>query len=185
MHHVFARHNEQQVLFRDDLDRRRYLAGLALVVGRFAWQCMAYCLMPNHVHLLLATPRPNLGRGMQRLHGDYGRWFADRRGRPGHVFQGRYGAVRVESDEHLWTVARYIALNPIAAGLADTPEAWEWGSHTAVVEGRAPAWLDATRLLNAFGGLGGDPRARYAAFVADGVAPRSPRAARRRPRARE
>src|SRR4051794_18508733 len=77
VHHVFARHNEQRLLFRDDVDRRRYLAGLALVVGRFSWQCMAYCLMPNHLHLLVATPMANLGRGMQRLHGDYGRWFAD------------------------------------------------------------------------------------------------------------
>lgn len=184
VHHVFARHNEQRLLFRDDADRRRYLAGLALVVGRFSWQCMSYCLMPNHLHLLVATPMANLGRGMQRLHGDYGRWFADRRRKPGHVFQGRYGAVRVESDEQLWTVARYIALNPVVAGLADDPEAWTWGSHAAVVEGRAPAWLDDQRLLDAFGGLGrGDPRACYAAFVADGAVPKSPPAGPRPPRA--
>jgi hypothetical protein len=148
--------------------------------------------MPNHLHLLIETPQPNLGRGMQRLHGDYGRWFSDRRGKAGHVFQGRYGAVRVQDDRQLWAVAAYIARNPVEAGLCEVPEAWRWSSHRATAGGDlGPGWLDHHRLLDLLGGgAGGDPQERYAAYVADRTQPaappsrppRSPRAARRRPR---
>lgn len=165
---MFARQNEQRLLFRDDGDHRRYLAMLAGVVGRFGWRCLAYCLMPNHVHLLIETPKPNLGRGMQRLHGDYGRWFADRRGRGGAVFQGRFGTTRVTDDDQLWTAAGYVAANPVAAGLCPTPEAWRWSSHAAT-SGLAPApsWLDDRRLLELLSGTTGRrSRASYAAFVA-------------------
>lgn len=165
---MFARQNEQRLLFRDKADHRRYLAMLAGVVARFDWRCLAYCLMPNHVHLIIETPAPNLGLGMQRLHGDYGRWFADRRGRRGAVFQGRYGTNRITDDEQLWTAAGYVAANPVAASLCAAPEAWAWSSHAAVA-GLAPVppWLDAARLLELLSGTTGrSGRASYAAFVA-------------------
>jgi REP element-mobilizing transposase RayT len=167
VHHVFARHNEQRLLYRDDVDRRRYLKLLADSVGRFGWRCMAYCLMPNHMHLLIETPRPNLGRGMQYLHGHYGRWFADRRGVAGHVFQGRYGAKRVTDDEQLWAVAAYLAANPVDAGLCASPEEWAWGSHRAIT-GRVavPVWLDVARLLELLGaGESRGARRRYLTYV--------------------
>jgi putative transposase len=168
VHHVFARHNEQRLLYRDDADRRMYLKLLGGAVGRFGWRCMAYCLMPNHLHLLIETPQPNLGRGMQYLHGHYGRWFADRRGLAGHVFQGRYGAKRVGDDQQLWAVAAYIAANPVQAGLCRGPADWAWGSH-AVVAGRAraPGWLDADRLLELLGSDSPGARRRYLIHVAE------------------
>lgn len=169
VHHVFARHNEQRLLYRDEADHRLYLRLLAGTVGRFGWRCMAYCLMPNHMHLLIETPRPNLGRGMQYLHGHYGRRFADRRGQAGHVFQGRYGARRVVDDEQLWTVAAYIAANPVDAGLCTSPEDWAWGSHTAIAGlVTVPAWLDVARLFELLGG--GTPpgaRRRYLTYVSE------------------
>jgi putative transposase len=170
IHHVFARHNEQKRLYRDDADYERYLALLAFVARRCGWRCLAYCLMPNHMHLVIETPQPNLGVGMQRLHGDYGRWFAHRRRRSGHVFQGRYGAVRVGGDEQLWSVAAYIALNPVAARLCDHPEAFRWSSHAAVL-GHAPPSpaLDAARLLELLGGRVGAAHATtaYGRYVTD------------------
>ena len=102
---------------------------------------------------------------MQRLHGVYAQTLNERHGRSGHVFQGRYGAVVVRKDEQLLTVARYIALNPVEAGLCTEPRGWVWGSHAAVIDGTAPAWLDVQRLLGFFGAAGGDPRQRYAEFV--------------------
>jgi hypothetical protein len=124
--------------------------------------------MPNHVHLLAETPRPNLGPGMQRLHGDYARRFNERHGRSGHVFQGRYGAVRMRSDAQLWMTARYIARNPVAAGLCDTPDDWEWSSHQAIVGRARRRGLDVARLLEYFTGAGGDGAQRYAELVAVG-----------------
>jgi len=162
--HVYARGNDRRVIYRDDTDRETYLRLLAATVERCRWRLFAYCLMKNHVHLLIHTPHANLGVGMQRLHSGYALQFNQRHGRSGHVFQGRYGAVRVNTDEQLWGAVVYVVMNPVEAGLCDGPEDWPWGSHRAVVTGSAPRWLDVGRLLGHFAGLGGDPRERYAAM---------------------
>jgi REP element-mobilizing transposase RayT len=160
VHHVFARGNNRQLIFLDDLDRRRYLDGLARVIGLAGWRCLTYCLMPNHVHLLIETPRPTLGWGMQRLHGDYARAFNVRHRRVGHVFQGRYGANRVEDDAQLWMTVAYIARNPVEAGLVRQAAAWPWSGHAAMGSGRSPC-LDEGRLLAYFKAFGGDRVRRY------------------------
>ncbi len=165
VHHVYARGNGGQEIFLDDVDRWRYLAMLGDVVVRMRWRCLAYCLMRNHVHLLAETPAANLGQGIQRLHGRYAQKFNERHRRSGHVFQGRYGAVWVTSDEQLWMTTRYVALNPVAAGLCERPEDWLWSSHAAVLRGSGPSWLDGARLVSYFAGVGGQPRARYAEIV--------------------
>ena len=172
VHHVFARGIDRRAIYADDADRRKYLAIMGRVVQWKGWRCLAYCLMPNHVHLMLETPRPNLGSGMQYLHGTYADEFNKRHGRCGHVFQGRYGSVLITTDEQLWHVAAYIALNPVAAGLCGRPEEWPWSSHKATIGERARhGWLDVARLLSHFEGLGGDPRRRYAAMTeVDGLA---------------
>jgi REP element-mobilizing transposase RayT len=167
VHHVYARGNGRHHIYIDDTDRKRYLTMLKNVVVRKRWRCLAYCLMDNHVHLLVETPEGNLGPGMQRLHGIYAQTFNQRHGRSGHVFQGRYGAVRIKDDEHLWTVTGYIALNPVKAGFCDRPEQWRWSSHAAVVDGSVPEWVDVARLLSYFEALGGDPWRRYLDTVTD------------------
>jgi len=72
----------------------------------FAWQRLAYCLMTNHLHLLVRTAEPNLADGMQSLHGRYAQRYNFRHERKGHLFQGRYGSTRITSDEHLHAAAR-------------------------------------------------------------------------------
>ena len=165
MHHVYARGNNKQDIYLCDRDRALYLRTLAEVVARKRWSCLAYCLMDNHVHLLIKTPEPNLGSGMGRLHTLYAQGFNKTYGRCGHVFQGRFGSVPIRTDEQLLVTARYVALNPVEAGLCDRPGDWAWSSHAAVVGTRPPEWLDVERLLAVFGMWGGDPRARYVEFV--------------------
>jgi putative transposase len=180
VHHVFARGIDRRAIYADDADRRRYLAIMGRVVQWKGWRCLAYCLMPNHVHLMLETPRPNLGSGMQYLHGTYADEFNKRHGRSGHVFQGRYGSVLTTTDEHLWHVAAYIALNPVAAGLCGRPEEWPWSSHAATIGERARhGWLDVARLLSHFEGLGGDPLHRYLAMTEGANTPAAATVSRR------
>ena len=167
IHHVYARGNDRRRIFGDDEDRQAYLKRFASVVVQQRWRCLSYCLMDNHVHLLIETPEPNLGAGMQRLHGGYGRDFNARYQRGGHLFQGRYGSLSLKTEAHLWSAAAYIAANPVAAGACARPEEWPWGSHVLVTKGRAPAWLDTSRLLAHFGAAGGDPRRRYLDAVAE------------------
>jgi putative transposase len=163
--HVYARGVRRHAIYVDDVDRKVYLALLAQVVTRQGWHCLAYCLMKNHVHLLVETPQPNLAVGMHRLHGLHAQAFNKRHRHTGHVFQGRYSAVPVREDGQLLAVARYIALNPVKAKLCAEPAQWSWGSHAAVVGGMAPRWLDVDRLLGYFGADGGEPRLRYLEFV--------------------
>jgi REP element-mobilizing transposase RayT len=165
VHHVFARGNGRQPVFVDDHDRRRYLDLCRGVVGRQRWRCLAYCLMENHVHLLLETPEPNLGEGMRRLHGTYVQTFNERHHRVGPLFQSRYGSRLLKDDGHLWLTAAYIARNPVEAGVVDSADDWEWSSHPLIARGRAPAWIDADRLLSFFAPLGGDPLRRYLDLV--------------------
>ena len=150
-YHVYARGNGRQLIYRDPIDRHRYLGMLGQVVRAQRWCCLAYCLMENHVHLLLETPEPNLSPGMQRLHGGYARSFNARHDSVGHVFQGRYGAVRIASDSQLCATAAYIARNPVDAGLCDRPEDWPWSSYCALRESKGYPWLDGPRLLAYFG----------------------------------
>src|SRR4051794_15005315 len=162
VHHVYARGNDRRRIYKDDADRRAYLALLGAVVDRQGWRCLAYCLMDNHIHLLVETPEPNLGRGMQRLHGAYARAFNDRHGSSGHVFQGPYGSIRLRAEGHLWAAAAYIAANPVEAGACAAPERWAWSSHGHVPTTRAtPGWLDTARLLDLLSAAGGTPLRRY------------------------
>ena len=151
--HVYARGNDRQDVFLDASDRRKYLDLLGRTVRRHEWHALAYCLMPNHVHLLIQTPNANLGAGMHLLHSPYAQIFNRSHGKVGHVFQGRYGAIRVMTDAYFATVVRYIALNPVSAGLVRSPLDWPWSSHRAIL-GRddPPPWLAVPRVLEFLSG---------------------------------
>ncbi len=126
IYHVFARGNDRQQIFDDDLDRKTYLLILGDVCDRFSWGRLGYCLMSNHVHLLLETPQGDLSDGMQRLQNRYAKRFNRRHERTGHLFGERFGSRRVETDEQLIAVTNYIERNPVEAGLCAAPELWPW-----------------------------------------------------------
>jgi REP element-mobilizing transposase RayT len=134
---VYARGVERRVIFGDDDDRRQYLRLLHGVVDRFDWRCHAWCLMPNHVHLLIETRQPNLGRGMHLVHGLYAQIFNTRYARVGHLFQSRFGSRVVRDELEFARVAEYIAENPVAAGLCDSREDWPWSGSLVSDELRA------------------------------------------------
>ena len=150
IHHVYVRGAVRQTIYLDDRDREWYLAKLARVARWMPWNCLSYCLMGTHMHLLIETPQPNLGAGMQRLHGPFAQAFNRRHEKDGHVFGGRYEAKLIRTDAQLWATVRYIVRNPVVAGLCSTPEAWPWSSHTAILEGTDPPFLNRPRLLSYF-----------------------------------
>ena len=169
LYHVYARGNDRREIFLRDQDRHRYLGLLAEVVRRKRWNCLQYCLMGNHVHLLIETPEPNLDAGMQLLHGKYARWFNDEHERSGHLFQGRYGASRIESDPQLWATIGYIAANPVVAGVARTCEEYPWSSHAATARGSAHRMLAIRRLFEHISTFAEDPHECYLRMVRQAV----------------
>jgi len=163
--HVTARGNNRSVIFRDEADYEAFLRQFEKVVARFRWRCHAYCLIPNHYHLLVETPEGNLARGMLVLNGWYARRFNLRNERVGHVFGGPYDAKRVVTDEHLLEVSRYVVLNPVRAGLAAEPGRWRWSSYRATAGlSPRPLFLELDLVRELCGGPAG-----YRAFVADGM----------------
>jgi REP element-mobilizing transposase RayT len=162
---VFARGNRRDVIFRDDADYVHYLELLGGVVFAKRWRCLAYCLMPNHVHLLVETPEANLARGIQYLHGFYAHAFNARYGLSGHVFQGRYGSKPVRDDAQLLSVLRYIALNPIEGGLCSQAGTWRWDSYGTAMSTDPPCWLDVDGVFRHLSLWSRDPRRGYAELV--------------------
>jgi putative transposase len=130
--HVFARGNAKQCLFEDEADHLRFLERLERSLKRFAVDCLAYCLQWNHYHLLLVPHEHAVSRVLQHLNSAYCQSFNRRHNRVGHVLQGRFGCRLVDDDSYLLAALRYIALNPVEAGLVARPEDWRWSSYRAL-----------------------------------------------------
>jgi len=98
--HIVIRGDGRRALFHDEGHYERFTKGLADEVLRSGWEVIAYCWMPNHIHLLLRTPEPNLSSGMQHWLSGYANWYAKRNRRTGHLYQGRYKSFLVEDDRY-------------------------------------------------------------------------------------
>lgn len=143
VYHVMSRGNAKQPIFLDDDDYTRYLRLLDRTSRRFRVHCLGYCLLDNHLHLLLQPNEMPISRMLQQLNSAYCQSFNRRHKRVGHVLQGRYKAVMVESPDSVLRVLRYVMMNPVKAGLVPAPSAWKWSSY------RATAGLEACpRFLN-------------------------------------
>jgi putative transposase len=170
IYHITSRGNRRQATFLDPDDHRFHLWCVDRTVARYGWTCGSWCHMPNHFHLLVRTPEPNLSRGMQYLNGLYGQVFNDRHEFSGHVFQGRFHSRLVEDDSHLVQVSRYIVMNPVRAGLCAHPLEWRWSSCRATMGLVAkPDFLDLGWLLGQFGRDLEDARRLYFALVEEAL----------------
>lgn len=168
LYHITTRGNNRGRIFLDHGDYGGFLKILSRVVSRYEWLCHAYCLMGNHYHLLIETPRPSLCAGMRQLNGLYAQQFNQGHGRVGHLYQGRYKAVLVEKERHLLALAAYIVCNPVRARICATPEDWPYSSYraTAGLE-PAPAFLTTDWLLSQFADRRQLAQARYGAYVTE------------------
>lgn len=149
-YHVTARGDRREPIYRDDYDRTAQLETLAKACERFDVAVLAYCQMGNHFHLVLHTRRGQLSRFMRHLNGVYTQRFNARHGLVGHLYQGRFKSILVDSQAYLATLCRYVERNPVAAGLVAAATDWPWSSCRAHL-GLAPQppWLDSHSLLAA------------------------------------
>ncbi len=170
VYHVMARGDGGKRVFIDDADAKGFLFRLEQVCQKNGWRVHAWVLMPNHYHLLIETPEPNLTAGMRVLMGAFSQGWNSRHLRRGHVFQGRYKAIPVSGDRakdasYLKVVADYIHLNPARAGLAGGRKGklveYPWSSLKHYAKGRLAPWLEIDRVLDGFQ-LDRGPRGRRA-----------------------
>jgi putative transposase len=170
VYHVISRGNDRQTVFTAENDRALFLDVLAHTVERYTWLCHSYCLMGNHYHLLLETPRANLSLGMRQLNGLYARRWNLRHGRCGHVFQARFRSILVEKESRLLTTSRYIVLNPVRAGLCARPSEWRWSSYRALVgSDLVPDFLTTDLILGHFAKTRRAAQAAFRAFVSESL----------------
>jgi len=175
LYHVTSRGNEKAHIFLEDIDRNVFLKYLSSVVERYTWIIYAYCLMGNHYHLLVRTPKANISQGMRQLNGVYAQYFNKHHGRVGHLFQGRFKIVLIRDESQLLTAARYVVLNPVRAGIVSQPDMWPWSSYKGTAGmARAPAFLDPDQVLCFFSIFRGDARQQYVSFVYEGIGAASP-----------
>ena len=150
LYHVTARGVQQGDIFLDDQDRLALLKYLARALEEGHARALAYCLMDNHYHLVLQTSLSNLSALMQRINSGFCQAVNRRHHCFGHLLEGRFKAVIVDRDNYLLEVCRYVDLNPVRAGLVESPLQWRWSSYASHI-GRAPAlpWLATAALHDA------------------------------------
>ena len=146
-YHVTTRGDRREPIYRDDQDRLAQLAVIAHAMDRFDASVLAYCLMGNHFHLVVHTRQANLSRLMRHVNGVCTQSFNRRHGLAGHLFQGRFTSILVDTDAYLISLCRYVERNPVASQLVTKPENWRWSScraHMGLAD--SPRWLDSASL---------------------------------------
>lgn len=171
VYHVTSRGDRREPIAKDDTDRALFLDVVGQALERFDAQAWAYCLMGNHYHLVLHTREANLSRLMRQINGVYTQSFNRRHSLTGHLFQGRFKAILVDSDSYLLEVCRYVDLNPVRARMVKRPDAYAWSSYRALtgLAGK-PDWLDVkpVHAQLAPGKSATQAATKYAEFVAQG-----------------
>ena len=153
LYHVTSRGSLRGAIFVDDQDRAALFAILARALQACEARIFAYCLMGNHYHFVLQTRQANLSTLMQRVNSIYSLRFKRRHGRLGPTFESRFKAVHVDRDSYLLAACRYVDLNPVRAGLVDSPAQWAWSSYRAHIGRTAcPSWLATVELHGALMG---------------------------------
>jgi REP element-mobilizing transposase RayT len=158
IYHLMSRGDRREEIFRDDVDRKRFLEALEVVCQKAGWQVHAYCLMSNHFHLVVETPRANLVEGMKWLLGTYTMRFNRRHKLSGHLFAGRYKSLLIDAatSGYLRTVCDYVHLNPVRAKLLGRRERlqnYRWSSYPSYLRSRQKRepWLRCDRLFGEHG----------------------------------
>jgi REP element-mobilizing transposase RayT len=167
--HIWCRGNRKQPIFVDDFDRERFLVLLAKVSRKLGWRCVSYCLMSNHVHLVIDVPAFTISRGMQLFPGQYAQELNLRHGYAGRLVQGRFSESSVDDEGYSLQVGRYVVLNPVRAGMVEEAVDWKWSSHRAMLGKVAPPpFLDVEWTLGQFARKLEQAREEYVAFIEAG-----------------
>ncbi len=167
LYHAILRGNHRQPIFGDRDDYLSFEAILADALDRYGAILLAYCWMPNHVHLAVQIADAPLGDLMRVLASRYARQLQRAVPTTGHLFERRYRARLVDADRYLLALVRYIHLNPVRARMVADPRDYPWSSHRAYLGGRCPGWLRVDPVLGMFGAPTNLARLAYERYMGE------------------
>ena len=172
-HHIVQRGHNRKTVFACPDDYRYYLATLIEWKQALGLKVYAYCLMTNHVHLIVEPGGSvrAVGKLMRRLAGRQTRLVNALEGRTGTLWEGRYKASPIQTERYLLACSRYVELNPVRAGMVASPGDYEWSSYRARAGGCMPAWLDQDACYRELGGSRRERARAYRDFVESGIDP--------------
>lgn len=131
IYHIILRSINQHIIFEEDADYQKFLFILSECKSKHDIDILAYCLMDNHIHLLLQSAPENLASFFQSIGSRFVRWYNNKYLRSGHMFQDRYHSVAIESEESYLSVLKYIHNNPVKAHMCRYPSEYRWSSYNA------------------------------------------------------
>jgi putative transposase len=169
IYHVTSRGNNRGLITFDSTDRAGWCEELSAAATKHKWEVFAWCLMPNHHHVVLRAPEGGVSSGFQEINGNHARRTNRRHDRVGHLFQNRFYCGEIASEAHLISAILYVVRNPVAAGLCEHAGLWPDSSYRATVGvERAPRWLVVDQVLRLFGSTPESARSEFARLVGSG-----------------
>ena len=165
-YHVMNRGRRRETVFSEEADYLDFIELLKESTTMWGVKIAAYCLIPNHYHLLIQTPNANLSRCMRHVNGVYTQQYNRRHNTDGPLFRGRYKAILIDADTYLLELVRYIHKNPIRASLVNELSQYPWSSHRGLIsDSREWMWLDKDSVLTMFSDDKDRNRKEYVKFV--------------------
>lgn len=149
IHHVMVRGNNRQRIFYGEDFFFHFLKIINESVAKLDYKILAYCLMTNHVHLIIRVNNSPLSDVMQNINFRYARWANKKQNRIGHLFQGRYRSIEVKDEMYLINLCRYVHLNPVSAKMVTHTSDYRWSSHINYITRHHPEWMDCNFIIEA------------------------------------
>jgi len=160
-------------IFNIDDDYEIFMEALKESLALFEVKLFSYCLMTNHYHLLVCTPKANLSRFMRHLSALYTQRYNRYHKKDGPLFRGRYKAILVQEDAYLTHLVRYIHLNPVQANMTKDIKSYPWSSHARYLKAKEETWLCVREALTYFSESPSKAREAYGDFIKDGIDPKT------------
>ncbi|WP_461206490.1 transposase [Clostridium sp. DL1XJH146] len=166
-YHIMTRGNHRNYIFKDREDYLVYLNTLEEALKKYSGILYCYCLMTNHVHLVIETSEINISTIMKRINQLFTLYFNNKYNLVGHLFQGRYYWELIEEDRYVLEVSRYIHLNPVRANMVSKPEEYKWSSYSMFIEQKKEKLIKPKKVLSYF--QEENQKELYRKFVESGI----------------
>ncbi|MGD7023568.1 REP-associated tyrosine transposase [Rossellomorea vietnamensis] len=162
MYHITSRGNRKDTIFHEKDDYIYYLHLLEKAQKRFPFKLHSYCLMPNHIHLLIETETHSPSVIIHYIHSLYARYFNNKYRYIGHLFQNRFDDKIIKDWKHMMDTSRYIHLNPVKAGMVKNPEKYPWSSYKTFIANYEEPIINSNKIIE---NLCGGSKKTYKSYV--------------------